>query len=69
LVGSIPRMLETNQSIATFLQTAEFFGLGLDYDRKLPALLRAVTMDDVKAAAGGVLRPERAAVAVATPAA
>ena len=33
LIGSIPRMLETNQSIATFLQTAEFFGLGLDYDR------------------------------------
>ena len=48
LIGSIPRMLETNQSIATFLQTAEFFGLGLDYDRRLPALLRAVTLEDVE---------------------
>src|SRR5215468_97219 len=28
LIGSIPRMLETNQSIALFLQTSEFFGLG-----------------------------------------
>ena len=67
LVGSIPRMLETNQSIATFLQTAEFFGLGLDYDRQLPSLLRAVTLEDVRAAAASVLRPDRASVAVATP--
>jgi zinc protease len=68
LIGSIPRMLETNQSIATFLQTAEFFGLGLDYDRRLPALLDAVTLADVNAAAAGVLDPERACVAVAGPA-
>ena len=40
-------------SIATFLQTAEQFGLGLDYDRRLPALLGAVTLDEVRAAARG----------------
>ena len=68
LIGSIPRMLETNQSIATFLQTAEFFSLGLDYDRRLPALLQAVTLEDVKAAAAGVLHPERACVVSAGPA-
>ena len=68
LIGSIPRMLETNQSIATFLQTAEFFGLGLDYDRQLPALLRAVTLEDVRQAAASVLDPSRASVAVAGPA-
>jgi len=68
LIGSIPRMLETNQSIATFLQTAEFFGLGLDYDRRLPGLLSAVTLDDVKSAAAGVLKPDVACVAVAGPA-
>jgi zinc protease len=67
LIGSIPRMLETNQSIATFLQTAEFFGLGMDYDRRLPALLRAVTLNDVKAAAASVLHPDRASIAVAGP--
>ena len=39
LIGSIPRMLETNEGIADFLQTAELFGLGLDYDRRLPDLL------------------------------
>lgn len=68
LIGSIPRMLETNQSIATFLQTSEFFGLGLDYDRRLPGLLRAVTLDDVNAAAATVLDPGRACIAIAGPA-
>ncbi len=67
LIGSIPRLLETNQSIAAFLQTSEFFGLGLDHDRRLPELIDAVTMDEVRAAAAAVLRPERAAVAIAGP--
>src|SRR5215471_5169116 len=51
LIGSIPRLLENNSSIATFLQTVEFFGLGLDYDRRLPSLLEAVTLEDVNRAA------------------
>ena len=67
LVGSIPRLLETNQSIATFLQLSEEFGLGLDFDRRLPGLLRAVTLDDVRQAAREVLDPTRAGVAVAGP--
>ncbi len=68
LIGSMPRMLETNESIATFLQTVEFFGLGLDFDRRLPSILQAVTMDQVRAAAADVLHPERASVAIAGPA-
>jgi predicted Zn-dependent peptidase len=67
LIGSIPRTLENNPSIAVFLTTAEFFGLGLDYDRRLPDLLRAVTIDTVNAAAASVLDPARACVAVAGP--
>ena len=67
LVGSIPRLLETNQSIAAFLQTAEEYGLGLDFDQRLPALLGAVTLEDIHAAAADVLDPGRAAVAVAGP--
>lgn len=67
LIGSIPRLLETNYSIATFLQSCESFGLGLDYDRRLPALLQAVTFDEVRAAAAEVLCPERAAVSIAGP--
>lgn len=69
LIGSIPRMFETNGSIAAFLQTVEHFGLGLDYERRLPALLEAVTRKDVAAAAAEVLHPDRAAVAIAGPSA
>ena len=67
LVGSIPRALETNAAIANFLQSEEFFGLGLDYDERLPALLGNVTVDDVHAAARRAMDPARAAVVVAGP--
>jgi zinc protease len=67
LIGSIPRMFETNQSIAEFLQTSEQFGLGLDYDQRLPGLLEAVTREEVASAAAEVLDPARAAVAIAGP--
>jgi zinc protease len=67
LIGSIPRALETNGAIADFLQTEEMFGLGLDYDERLPALLQAVTMDDVNAAARRALDPARATVVIAGP--
>jgi zinc protease len=67
LVGSIARLLETNQSIASFLQMSEEFGLGLDFDRRLPGILRAVTIEEIRAAAGETLDPQRAAVAVAGP--
>jgi zinc protease len=67
LVGSIPRLLETNQSIASFLQMVEEFGLGLDYDQRLPGLLRAVTPEQIRAAAFDVLDPARAAIAMAGP--
>ena len=43
LIGSMPRNLETNLGIANYLQTIEFFNLGLDYDLRVPDLLRAVT--------------------------
>jgi len=67
LIGSIPRALETNAAIASFLQTEEFFGLGLDYDRRLPALLGAVTLEDANAAARRALDPDRATMVIAGP--
>ena len=67
LIGAMPRALETNAGIAAFLQTAEFFGLGLDYDEVLPALLGAVTLEDANAAARSTLDPDRASLVIAGP--
>ena len=67
LIGSMPRTLETNTGIATFLQTAEFFGLGLDYDLRLPGLINAVTGEAAHTAARQVLDASRASVAIAGP--
>jgi zinc protease len=68
LIGSIPRMLETNQSIAAFLQMCEDYGLGLDFDQRLPQLLNVVTLAEVREAAAEVLDPAHAAIAIAGPA-
>lgn len=67
LIGSVPRMLETNEGIAEFLLQAELYGLGPDYDRRLPGLLGSVTIAEVRAAAAEILYPDRAAVTIAGP--
>jgi len=67
LIGSMPRALETNTGIANFLANEEFFGLGLDYDARLPGHLTSVTLEEVNAVARQVLSPDRATVVVAGP--
>jgi zinc protease len=67
LIGSLPRALETNAAIATFLQMVEFFGLGLDYDVRMPDMMRAVTLEEVNAVARRLIDPGRAALAIAGP--
>jgi len=67
LIGSIPRALETNAAIANFLQIAELFELGLDYDVRLPGLLGAVTLEHANAAARRALHPDRATLVIAGP--
>lgn len=67
MISALPRALETNAAIAQFLQQADFFDLGVDYDVRLPDLLRTVTLDDVNAAARRALDPDRATVVIAGP--
>jgi zinc protease len=67
LIGSVPRTLETNMGIATYLQTVELFGLGLDYDVRMPDLLRSVTHEQVHEVARRAIDPDRASVVVAGP--
>ena len=67
MIGSLPRQLETNAAIASFLLSVETFGLGLDYDERLPGLIGAITKDAADAAARRLLDPARATIAVAGP--
>jgi zinc protease len=67
LIGSMPRTLETNLGIASYLQTVEFFGLGLDYDLRMPDLLRAVTPAHVHDVARRAIDPAKAAIVAAGP--
>jgi zinc protease len=67
MIGAIPRQLETNAAIASFLLTVDTFDLGLDYDARLPGLIGAITKDAADAAAKKLLDPMRATIAVAGP--
>lgn len=67
LTGALPRQLETNAGIASFLLTAEVFGLGLDHDRRLPDLIRAVPREAVIEQARRLLDPDRATIVTAGP--
>jgi len=67
MIGAMPRQLETNAGIAQFLQIAEFFNLGLDYDVRLPEFLGAVTLEQVHAVAQTYLDVDRATIVVAGP--
>ncbi len=49
LIGSLPIYLETNEGIASFLLGIERFALGLDYLERYPALIEAVSAQDVQA--------------------
>jgi len=67
LIYAMPRALETNAGIANYLQTAEFFDLGLDFDVRVPDLLNAVTLDEANAVARAFLSVDRATVVIAGP--
>jgi zinc protease len=67
LIYAMPRALETNAGIANYLQTTEFFGLGLDFDTRVPDLLNAVTLDEANAVARKILSVDRATVVIAGP--
>jgi zinc protease len=67
LVGSLPRQLETNAGIAGFLLAAELYGLGIDFDVRLPGLIDGVGYDDAMRVARRLLDPSRATIAVAGP--
>ncbi|MBF0344231.1 MAG: insulinase family protein [Nitrospirae bacterium] len=48
LIGSFPRKLDTMDKIAHFLSQVEFYGLGLDYDKKYLGYIKSITKEDVR---------------------
>jgi zinc protease len=67
LIGNLPLSLESNSGIAQMLLETEFYHLGLDYVERYPALIRAVTREDVQTMARKHLHPDRLATVIAGP--
>jgi zinc protease len=66
-IGRLPISLESNVGIASALLGLERYQLGLDYYRRYPDLVRAITAEQVLQAARHYLDPDRLAIAVAGP--
>jgi zinc protease len=60
LVGSFPLRFDTQGKLAGFLTQIEYYGLGLDYAEKYPALIKSVSREDVLRVARKYLQPDQA---------
>jgi zinc protease len=67
LTGSLPLQLETNEGIASTLLHMELHQLGDDYVIRFPDLMRAVTKEQIQAAAQKYLDPEHYALVIVGP--
>ncbi len=66
-IGRLPLSLESNAGVAGALLNIERYDLGLDYYRRYPDLVRAVTPEDVLAVARKYIHPDKLAIAIAGP--
>jgi zinc protease len=67
LTGVVPLTLETNEGVASTLLSMEWYGLGLDYLQRYPALIYGVTVEDVQRVAARHLTPNRCVISTAGP--
>jgi zinc protease len=66
-IGRLPLQLESNEGVAGALLNIERYQLGLDYLLRYADEIRAVTVEDVLAAARHYLNPDAFALAIAGP--
>jgi zinc protease len=66
-IGRLPLSMESNGGVSGSLLNLERYDLGLDYYRRYPDLIAAVTLEDVLGAARSYIDPSRLAVAAAGP--
>lgn len=64
-IGRLPLSLESNAGVTSALLSLERYALGLDYYRRYPDLVKAVTPEQVLQAAQHYLHPQRLAIASA----
>lgn len=64
-IGRLPLSLESNSGVTSALLNLERYQLGLDYYRRYPGLINAMTPNLVLEAASRYLHPERLAIAFA----
>src|SRR5512143_2537667 len=64
LTGSFPLRMDTSAKIAGMLTAIEMYNLGLDYPQKYPALINAVTREDVRRVAKKYLHPDNMVIIV-----
>ncbi|MEW5868025.1 MAG: pitrilysin family protein [Chloroflexota bacterium] len=64
-IGRLPFSFESNQGIASALLNLERYQLGLDYYRRFPDRVNAITVEDVLQAARHYLDSQRLCIAVA----
>lgn len=67
ITGVLSLRLATNSGIAGFLETAEVYGLGLDYLRDFRDLYGSVTAEQARQAARELLHPDAATLVVVGP--
>jgi zinc protease len=66
-IGSLPLSMESNYGVAAALTNLERYQLGLDYYRRYPGIVRAVTPQQILEIARQYLDPDRMGIAVAGP--
>lgn len=64
-IGRLPLSLESNGGVSAALLNLERYGLGLDYYRRYPELIAAVTPAEILETARHYLHPDRLAIATA----
>ncbi len=64
ITGSFPLRMDTSAKIAGILTAVEIYDLGLDYPQKYPALINAVTKEDILRVAKRHLHPDRVVIVV-----
>ncbi len=64
LTGSFALRMDTSAKIAGILTSIEIYNLGLDYPQKYPAIIQAVTREDLLRVAKKYLDPDRMVIVV-----